>query len=75
MRRFAVASALSCLFLHLSPASAATLQVPKDHPTIQAAVDAAAPGDVIEIPPDVVHTMTCQDAGPLLWAALWWPAG
>lgn len=49
MRRFAVPAALSCLFLHLSPASAATLQVPKDHPTIQAAVDAAAPGDVIEI--------------------------
>ena len=49
MRRFAVAAALSCLFLHLSPASAATLRVPKDHPTIQAAVDAADPNDVIEI--------------------------
>ena len=32
------------------------------------------PGDVIEIPPDVVHTMSCRDAGPLLWAALWWKA-
>ena len=30
------------------------------------------PGDVIEIPPDASHTMSCQDGGPLLWAALWW---
>ncbi len=30
------------------------------------------PGDVIEIPPDVTHTMSCQTGGPLLWAALWW---
>lgn len=32
------------------------------------------PSDVIEIPPDAMHTMACDDAGPLLWAALWWPA-
>jgi len=32
------------------------------------------PGDVIEIPPDAMHTMACDDAGPLLWAALWWKA-
>ena len=33
---------------------------------------AVSPGDVIEIPPDAMHTMRCEDAGPLLWAALWW---
>jgi hypothetical protein len=36
------------LVLPLS-ASAATLRVPADHPTIQAAVDAAGPGDVIDV--------------------------
>lgn len=30
------------------------------------------PGDVIEIPPDMLHTMTSQKNGSLLWAALWW---
>lgn len=30
------------------------------------------PGDVIEIPPDALHTMACEAGGPLLWAALWW---
>lgn len=34
---------------------------------------AVKPGDVVEIPADVFHTMSCQDGGPLLWAALWWP--
>jgi len=29
-------------------------------------------GDVIEIPPDVYHTMICDDNTTLLWAALWW---
>ena len=29
-------------------------------------------GDVIEIPPDVYHTMICGDNTALLWAALWW---
>lgn len=32
-----------------------------------------AAGEVIEIPADAFHTMTCRDGGPLLWAALWWP--
>jgi mannose-6-phosphate isomerase-like protein (cupin superfamily) len=31
------------------------------------------PGDVVEIPSNVYHTLTCSDGGPLLWAALWWP--
>jgi mannose-6-phosphate isomerase-like protein (cupin superfamily) len=31
------------------------------------------PGDVIEIPANVFHTMSCQAGGPLLWAAIWWP--
>jgi mannose-6-phosphate isomerase-like protein (cupin superfamily) len=35
---------------------------------------AIGPGDVIEIPPDVMHTVSCERAGPLLWAALWWAA-
>ena len=29
-------------------------------------------GDVIEIPPDVYHTMVCDENATLLWAALWW---
>ena len=33
------------------------------------------PGDVIEIPPDTMHTMACDDEGPFLWAVLWWPVG
>lgn len=35
---------------------------------------AVGAGDVIEIPPDAVHTMRCEGGGPLLWAALWWKA-
>ena len=31
------------------------------------------PGDVIEIPPDVLHTMRGKPGVPFLWAALWWP--
>ena len=30
-------------------------------------------GEVVEIPANAYHTMTCSDGGPLLWAALWWP--
>jgi len=30
------------------------------------------PGDVVEIPPDAVHTMECGAGGELLWAAFWW---
>ena len=33
---------------------------------------AAGPGDVIEIPPDTMHTMTAPEKGAFLWAALWW---
>ena len=29
-------------------------------------------GDIIEIPPDVYHTMVCPENSALLWAALWW---
>ncbi len=31
-----------------------------------------SPGEVIEIPPDVEHTMICEDKGPFLWSAFWW---
>ena len=31
-----------------------------------------SPGDVVEIPPDVTHTMECGEGDTLLWAALWW---
>ena len=30
------------------------------------------PGDVIEIPPDSMHTMECEEGDTLLWAAFWW---
>jgi mannose-6-phosphate isomerase-like protein (cupin superfamily) len=30
------------------------------------------PRDVIAIPPNKMHTMTAQEKGSLLWAALWW---
>ena len=30
------------------------------------------PGDVIEIPPNVLHTMTGKEGGTFLWAAFWW---
>lgn len=29
-------------------------------------------GDVVEIPPDVTHTMECEEGFTLLWAAFWW---
>jgi len=29
-------------------------------------------GDVIEIPPNIYHTMICDENAILLWAALWW---
>ena len=29
-------------------------------------------GDIIEIPPDVDHTMICDENTALLWAAFWW---
>ncbi len=33
---------------------------------------AVSAGDVIDIPPNAYHTMICEEAGPFLWAALWW---
>jgi Right handed beta helix region len=48
MPRRHVPALLSACLLPLS-VSAATLRVPIDHPTIQAAVDAAGPGDVIQV--------------------------
>ena len=40
-------AAVSALFLLAAPLSAATLRVPEDHRQIQAAVDAAQPGDTV----------------------------
>ena len=31
-----------------------------------------APGDVVEIPPGMPHTMECLEGETLLWAAFWW---
>ena len=31
------------------------------------------PGDVIDIPPNKLHTMRGRAGTPFLWAALWWP--
>ena len=31
------------------------------------------PGDVIEIPPNQLHTMRGKAGTPFLWAAFWWP--
>ena len=33
---------------------------------------AVSPGDVIDIPVNVMHTMTAADKGAFLWAAFWW---
>ena len=30
------------------------------------------PGDVVEIPANVTHTMECVEGETLLWAAFWW---
>lgn len=40
---------LAALTLLAGPAAAATLRVPQDHATVQAAIDAALPGDVVLI--------------------------
>ena len=29
-------------------------------------------GDVVDIPPDIMHTVANETDAPLLWAALWW---
>jgi len=31
-----------------------------------------APGDVIRIPPNAMHTVVNRENAELLWAALWW---
>lgn len=50
--RTALLAATPLLLIALSVGSnAATLLVPKDHPTIQDAIDSSAPGDTIEIGP------------------------
>jgi len=33
---------------------------------------AVVPGDIIQVPPGVPHTMECEDGDTLLWAAFWW---
>ena len=30
------------------------------------------PGDIIEVPPGLMHTMECEEGATLLWAAFWW---
>lgn len=32
----------------------------------------AAPGDVVRVPPDALHTVINREDKELLWAALWW---
>ena len=44
-----IAAGIVCL--PLAVANAATLNVPDDHPTIQAAIDAAKPGDTVLVAP------------------------
>lgn len=41
--------------------------------TVDEQTQPVEPGDVIEIPPDALHTMECDEADHFLWAALWWP--
>lgn len=33
---------------------------------------AVGPGDVVDIPKDVMHTVINESEGELLWCALWW---
>ena len=33
---------------------------------------AVKPGDAIEIPPNVMHTMECEEGETFLWIAIWW---
>ncbi|HBJ38767.1 MAG TPA: hypothetical protein DDZ51_29255 [Planctomycetaceae bacterium] len=51
MIRKAKLSLFLFLFAATQPAIAATLSVPQDHPSIQAAIDASAPGDIIFVAP------------------------
>src|SRR5262245_4006032 len=64
------AVAVLALCLSVAQAAAVTLVVPGDHPTIQAAIDAAAPDTVIQIAPghyterlvlhEVAHALTIR---------------
>lgn len=45
-------STLGSLFAFVHIAEAATLHVPADHPTIQAAIDSAANGDEVLVAPE-----------------------
>lgn len=49
LRLAAVGAALLGSLAAAAPTAAATITVPDDHPTIQDAVDAASPGDVIQV--------------------------
>jgi nitrous oxidase accessory protein NosD len=60
MKKLLIASLLVITMLALSiplavPVSAATINVPDDHPTIQAAINAAFPGDTINVAAGTYH--------------------
>lgn len=42
---------LLAFFMTVGPIAAATIHVPRDHKTIQAAIDAASPGDIVLVSP------------------------
>ena len=48
-QKMAVVVLFGCLFVSLPSPAQTTLHVPQDHATIQAAIDAADPGDTIEV--------------------------
>lgn len=39
---------------------------------IEGEISKVKAGDVVEIPPDNNHSISCQDNESLLWAAFWW---
>ena len=48
--------------------------VPTPHAAaLKEALCTYAPGDVVRIPPDAMHTVVNRREAELLWAALWWP--
>ena len=62
MRRLAVLILVALTFASPSAHAAAPIVVPRDFPTIQAAVDAAAPGATISIQPGT-YTFYCSIPG------------